>query len=78
MAASIIDLGTALGRLQALLREFRADTEGARSGTGERIFTSKEALTSTKAGLLASHNLVLGSYRLIDVVNRSIGSNRIR
>ena len=78
MAASIIDLGTAPGRLQALSREFRADTEWARSETRKRVSTSKEVLARTKAGLLAARNSMLRSYQLLDVVNRSIDSNRIR
>ena len=60
MAASIIDSGTALGRLQALLREFYADIELARSGTRKRVFTSKEDLARTKAGLLASQTWCSG------------------
>jgi len=61
MAASIIDLGTAPNRVQGLSRDFRADTEWARSETRKRVSASKEVLARTKACLLAARNSMLES-----------------
>ena len=71
MTASIVDLGIASHSLQALVREFHADIEQARSGSRERILASKAVLARSGGGA-ASREALFRSYRLLDVVNRRL------